>query len=142
MKKILLTLAMALAIAPAFSADKVARSTPTICEGKASAEAYVKGLSDYELLRGITNIMADSRTASLRSANDLNVWLQYQSDCSVWAEGMYLLEVKWLYNEAVSRGLTTTINKVASGTLRWSSSQDLFEELNGTRWVPWSAYQK
>lgn len=142
MKKTLLTLALALVIAPAFAAEKVGRATPTICEGKASAETYVKGLSDYELLRGIANILADSRTTGLRSANDLNMWLQDQADCSAWAEGTYLIEVKWLYNEAVSRGLTTTINKVAQGTLRWNGPQERFEELNGTRWFAWSAYQK
>lgn len=126
------------------NADKIARSTPTICEGKASAEAYVKALSDYELLRGITNIMSDPRAANLRSAHELSQWLQSQTDCTVWADGTYLIEVKWLYSEAAARGLTTTINKVAQGTLRWNPTQDRFEERqeNSARWVPWTAYLK
>lgn len=144
MQKLLLTLTMVLMALPSMAApnsDKVARVT-TICAGKASAEAYIKALSDYELLRGITNIMADPRTANFRSAIELNVWLQEQTDCAVWAEGTYILEVKWLYNQAVGRGLSTTINKIAQGTLRWNPSQDRFEERQESRWVPWSAHQK
>lgn len=147
MKKILLTVAATLVMMPSMAApnaDKFARSTATICEGKASAEAYVKALSDYELLRGITNIMSDPRAANFRSAHELSQWLQSQTDCTVWADGTFLIEVKWLYNEAAARGLTTTINKVAQGTLRWNPTQDRFEERQegSARWIPWTAYLK
>ena len=144
MKKVLLTLAMMLMVMPSIAApnDKLPRSTPRICEGKVSAEAYIKALSDYELLRGMTNIMSDSRTTHLRSAHELHLWLQGKPDCAVWVEGTYFMEVKWLYNEALFRGLTTTLNKIGQGVLRWNPIQDRFEEWQETRWVPWNASQK
>lgn len=140
-------MAVFLIVTPSVAADKndgnARRYIPTICEGKASAEMYVRALSDYELVRGITNVMADTRMESLRSSNDINLWLKVQPDCAIWTEGTYLIEVKWLHKEAVARGLTTTINKIGQGTLRWNANQNRFEERHeNNRWVPWSTYQK
>lgn len=140
-------MALFLTVMPSMAADKndvnAKRYIPTICEGKASAETYVRALSDYELVRGITNVMADTRMESLYSSNDVNLWLKAQPDCAVWTEGTYLIEVKWLHKEAVARGLATTINKIGQGTLRWNATQNRFEERHeNNRWVPWSTYQK
>ena len=78
MKKVFVAMAAvvgAMAL-PSMAADKVqARSTPTICEGKSSAEHYVKTLSDYELAGSMLNIMSDARLLSLKSAHDVGVWL-------------------------------------------------------------------
>ncbi len=150
MNNVLLTIATVVSVLVSMpstagkNADKPGRATPTICEGKASTETYVKALSDYEIMRGISNIMADTRTANLRSGHELHLWLQEQSDCTEWADGTYLIEVKWLYHEAVARGLTTTINKMGQGLLRWNPNQERFEERQekSNRWIPWSAYQK
>lgn len=138
-------MAVMMVITPAMAAkndDKVVRSTPTICEGKASAENYVRALSDFELMRGMTNLLSDARMSNLRSAHDVHLWLQEQPDCAAWTERTYLIEIKWLYNEAVARGLTTTINKIGQGSLRWNPSLDRFEERVGERWVAWSTYHK
>lgn len=147
MRKILLAAAVVLIGMPSMAAEKndggTKRYTPTICEGKANAETYVRALSDYELMRGMTNVMADIRMESLHSSNDVNSWLKVQPDCAVWTEGTYLIEVKWLHKEAVARGLATTINKIGQGTLRWNANQDRFEaRRDNNRWVPWSTYQK
>lgn len=145
MKKVFVTIVAALAAMalPSMAAGKVeARSTPTICEGKSSAEHYVKTLSDYELARSMLNIMSDARLLSLKSAHDVGVWLQDQPDCSHWGDNMYLLEVKWLYNEAIGRGLTMTMNKIGQGLLRWNPTTNRLEERQGERWIAWTTYLK
>lgn len=147
MHKILLSIALFLIVMPSMAAEKndshVKRYSPTICEGKANAEEYVHALSDYELVRSITNVMADTRMGSLHSSNEVNAWLNVQPDCAVWTEGTYLLEVKWLHKEAVARGLAITINKIGQGSLRWNANRNRFEERHDNdRWVPWSTYQK
>lgn len=145
MKKVFVTIVAALAAMalPSMAAGKVeARSTPTICEGKSSAEHYVKTLSDYELARSMLNIMSDARLLSLKSAHDVGVWLQDQPDCSHWGDNMYFLEVKWLYNEAIGRGLTMTMNKIGQGLLRWNPTTNRLEERQGDRWIAWTTYLK
>lgn len=145
MNYILLPIVMSIALMPSLATSAVDNSVPaapTICEGKNSAESHIKTLSDFELARGIANILVDPRVSHFRSARTIKVWIQEQSDCAVWTKGIYFIELKWLYREAVARGLTSTINKLAQGVVRWNPTQENFEERKGSGWIPWNAYLK
>lgn len=147
MKSILLTLTALLFVVPSMSmaAQKMEGrpvSGAVICDGKSSAANYVKALSDYELLRGMSNLMGDQRMASLRTAHDIQVWLNDQPDCASWTDGTYILEVKWLYVEAIARGLGPTLTKLAQGAVRWNTVTERFEERVNERWIAWTPYMK
>lgn len=145
MKSILLALTAFMVVVPSMAAQKMEgrpASGGVICEGKSSAANYVKGMSDYELLRSMSNLMLDPRMVNLKTAHEIQVWLGEQADCASWTDGTYMLEVKWLYQEAMVRGLGPTLTKLGQGSVRWNATAERFEERVNDRWIGWTAYMK
>ena len=142
MKKwILISLLACASMAHAIEQDKK-KAVETICENKVSTQPYIRQLSDYELLRAWNSLLSDPRLSTFKTPRQIEIWLNDQTDCDSWAPRVYILEVKWMLQEAFGRNMWPALEKMQNGSIRMNSQGVLEEKVNNKAWTPWNTYRK
>lgn len=140
-KWILISLLACASMAHAIEQDDK-KAVETICENKVSTQPYIRQLSDYELLRAWNSLLADSRLNTFKTPRQIEIWLNDQTDCDSWAPRVYILEVKWMLQEAFGRNMWPALEKMQNGHIRMNGQGVLEEKVNNKSWTPWNTYRK
>ena len=142
MKKwILISLLACASMAHAIEQDEK-KAVETICENKVSTQSNIRQLSDYELLRAWNSLLTDPRLNTFKTPRQIEIWLNDQTDCDSWAPRVYVLEVKWMLQEAFGRNMWPALEKMQNGNIRMNGRGVLEEKVNNKAWTPWNTYRK
>ena len=140
-KWILISLLACASMAHAIEQDEK-KAVETICENKVSTQPYIRQLSDYELLRAWNSLLSDPRLSTFKTPRQIEIWLNDQTDCDSWASKVYILEVKWMLQEAFGRNMWPALEKMQNGSIRMNRQGVLEEKVNNKAWTPWNTYRK
>ena len=140
-KWILISLLACASMAHAIEQDEK-KAVETICENKVSTQPYIRQLSDYELLRAWNSLLSDPRLSAFKTPRQIEIWLNDQTDCDSWASKVYILEVKWMLQEAFGRNMWPALEKMQNGNIRMNGQGVLEEKVNNKAWTPWNTYRK